>query len=530
MIPNTLLPDPESLEIEKFVSEVGLIMIVVRSVLPTSDCPGCRQLSSSLKTRYFRQVADLPWQGVKVKFLLKVRKFRCKNDLCSQKVFCERLPKVVAQSARRTFRLNEVITFLAIVLGGRGGTKASQKLNISVGKDTLLRTIRRQSNPLLTNVKVLGVDDFAFRKGSSYGTILVDLEKRQPIDLLPDRQSETLKTWLLAHPDIEIVTRDRAISYGEAISNGLPEAEQVADRWHLLKNLSELVEKVLIGKQSLIKQAFQMAFQPGKIPKEFNIEISEINLDSKSESLTEVRRREIYKKIKELFSQGIGIRKISRILKLNRNTVRKYLRAAEFPFRQTGQGSKSKLRKYAKYLQKRWLEGELNAALLFAEIQERGYSGSISAVRKFVQDWRKTSENSINQITPKCYSARKTTKMLLIESEEPTELNFINKLCELSPEIAELQKLGIEFRTMIREKRVELFDEWLKQIELSKIPEMKNWVKNLLLDEKAVRSAITSEWSNGQTEGQVNRLKTIKRQMYGRASFALLKARVLYQN
>lgn len=232
-----MLADPAAIEIEKFVSNDDSITIVARAIQPTAICPKCKVPSSSLKSRYVRQLSDLPWHNVAVRIELRARKFRCRNELCSQKVFCERFEKVAAPFSRRTIRLAQAIKFLAFALGARAASRTAFKFGFQTGKDVFLRVMRRvdfKRKEENNRVSVLRVDDFAFRRGLSYGTILVDLESRAPVDLLPDRTAETLSKWLAAHPEIEIVSRDRSTVYAEAVREGAPQAVQVADRWHLL--------------------------------------------------------------------------------------------------------------------------------------------------------------------------------------------------------------------------------------------------------------------------------------------------------
>jgi transposase len=247
---STILANPEIISLEGFISESNVITVITHSTQKHPRCPSCHEPSKSFHSHYRRTVADLPWHDIAVRMQLNSRKFRCRNELCRQKIFCERLPAVVNTYARKSCRLDGALTWLAFALGGEAGARTTERLRMKTSGDTLLRIIRRtisqqSSLPFNNEPKVIGVDNWAWRQGCTYGTIIVDLERRKVIDLLPDREASTLTDWLLARPSIETVARDRSVTYHNGIMMGRPYATQIADRWHLLNNLGDGLEKMI---------------------------------------------------------------------------------------------------------------------------------------------------------------------------------------------------------------------------------------------------------------------------------------------
>lgn len=245
MLITTLLADPEAMCLDRIRPARDAITLMVGTVAMHARCPHCHRTSSRAHSRYRRTIADLPWHGVAVKLELYTRRFHCQNSLCKQRIFCERLPRVVDHYARKTVRLNAALELIGFALGGEAGARLAGELGLAASPDTLLRRLRQSLPEVTSTPRIIGVDDFAFRRGRWYGTLLVDLEQHCPIALLPDREAESLRVWLKAHPDIEIVTRDRSKTYADGITEGAPAALQVADRWHLLKNLREALKKLL---------------------------------------------------------------------------------------------------------------------------------------------------------------------------------------------------------------------------------------------------------------------------------------------
>jgi transposase len=552
----TILAAPDLLKIEKISFCSNEVRLVVKTRLLKSPCPSCGWQSDKAHSRYRRHLADLPWEGVAVKLILSVRKFFCLNPECRQKIFCERLPGVAAPFARQTLRLNELITTLGLAMGGRPGTRIAGGMGLQIGRDAILDRIRRASAAPTQKVRVLGVDDFAFRRGKKYGTILVDHERRATIDLLPDREAETLAQWLKAHPGVEIVTRDRSGAYAAGIRTGAPEALQIADRWHLIKNLSEALEKLLTRHHHLVRDAANALIE---IPQPESLQQPEPRPPSVKEAPSpqtpfpgrlrkEVMERRghhlaLYSEVTELRQKGMSPEEIASRVGKSGITIRRWLKQGKY--RERVRHRRSKLDAHFPYLRQRWDEGCQNVMELWRELVGQGYRGSYHSVNNYLhrqqylgrrttppEAGKKRRIRPVRQVrietlipTP---SPRKTVWMLLKPEElEAKEREMVDHLYLLSPEVKTAQQLAISFMEMIRDRRAERFPGWISQVMESRIPELKSFADSLKQDQLAVVAALTHEWSSGRVEGQVNRLKLVKRAMYGRAKPDLLKARML---
>jgi transposase len=497
-----------------------------------------------LHSHYQRTVADLPWHGVSIQLQLHTRKFRCRNEVCPRRIFCERLPGVAAVYGRKTVRLQAALQLLAFALGGEAGARAARGLGLRASGDTLLRTIRQTVLPPMPAPIALGVDDWAQRRSCTYGTILVDLERRRAIELLPNREAGTLAAWLQQQAGVKVVTRDRATYYADGIMAGAPGALQVADRFHLIKNLREALERVLQRQRTVLREAAQILSPHrtrNQLLKEQRLPPLRRNRHSPQRSTQELLQQQArraqrvarYEEIKQLRAEGHSVSAMARRMGMQRATVRMFLRADEYPEARPGT-KPGKVQPFAEYLQERWREGCHDAGQLYRELQTRGYHGHFRVLQEYLASWRKLLPEEIRRLrnTPEePPPAPRTVSWWLLLAEEKlkeSERAFVAEITSRQPILRTAQALAREFRRLLQARDEPQFEVWLAAVETSGISELQNFAQGLRRDEAAVRAALRSEWSNGQTEGQVNRLKLLKRQMFGRAKFDLLRARVLY--
>jgi transposase len=436
--------------------------------------------------------------------------------------------------------LAQALQVLGFALGGEAGARVSQALTMGTSADTLLRCIRRAALPTHATPRVLGVDDWAKRKAHSYGTILVDLERRAPIELLPDREAETLQHWLQVHPGVEIISRDRAPKYAEAARMGAPHAGQVADRWHVLKNLSETVQRVLTRERTSINHAARQMRDHQIEHAEASATLSSL-LSSREATEIEQHRANRYARscaVKRLHQQGVSHEGIARTLCMSPTTVRRFVRATTFPERAHYQRS-SQLDPYLPYLHQRWAQGVRNPLLLWREIAAQGYAGTPRMLERYGTRLRQRLKGLTPQerahflqaaTTFKPPSVRQLTSWLQKPRPALTaeQAQFVSCLCEASADLPAVRELALAFRQLMKERAVAAFPGWVETAAQCPVVELRHFAVGIRQEYGAVAAALEYPWSNGPVEGQSNRLKTIKRQMYGRAKFDLLRARVLW--
>lgn len=555
----TLIPDAAVLHLEGLRTDDDAITVVVTTTGDGACCPDCGQSSDALHSRRRRPITDLPWQGLAVRLELQLRRFYCRAPGCARQTFTERVPTVVAPYARRTTRLSVVVEAIALALGGEGGTRILAALGLALSPDTLLNCIRAATRPAIPAPRVIGLDDWSWRRGHRFGTIIVDLERHAVIDLLPDRAVASTVAWLQGHPEVATIARDRAGVYAEAASKGAPQAVQVADRWHLLHNLAEVLEEFLLHKRATLREATLAAAAAVAVPDACRtttaVEVAAPTEAStpgqltpprprrNQERLEEASRRrharvvEQYAAIRRLHAAGADVADIARRVGTSRRTVYRYRDLSESPEpkRPHRPPRQRVLTPYEPYVLRRWQEGCHNGMRLYREIQGQGYAYGASNVMRFVAQLRRDEAEGqpagagARTKAARVPSARRVAGLFLRRPPDlhPEQQAYLDRLLAHDAAVATAYRLTQSFAAMIRERGGTRLEAWLAEADSSDVPALRRFAAGLRADLEAVRAGLTESWSNGPTEGFVHKLKLVKRQAYGRAGFAVLRQRVM---
>lgn len=526
------VPDPSRLHLLALSADSASITLQVRTCSDSAPCPQCGRQSRRVHSRYRRILADLPWAGIPTRMVLWSRRFFCDTLDCPRRIFTERLPGIAVPHARRTERLRDWLLHLAFAAGGEGGSRLLRSFGITACGDTVLAHLRAYHLPDRPTPRILSVDDFAFRCGRTYGSIVVDLERHHVVDVLPDRSGHQFASWLLAHPGVEVISRDRSSEYAHAARCVAPQAVQVADRFHLLLNLREVLFRIFKRHARLLKQLIPPGPTGDKQPS-----LTHLRLDREaSREHTRRQMEERFHAIHQLAQTGMDQTAIARTLGLNWQTVHKYLTYTCPPQRRHTVRLRSALIPYQRYLLGRWASGCHNARQLWREIAAQGYSGSYFVVARLT-GYLKHQERigAALPAAPLGMTARQAAGLVVTRPETRTasEEATVQQLAALHPHVHSALALFASFAALLRHpperaNAAQQFQDWIDEARASDVPELKGFATKLRQDQDAVIAALTLPYSQGQTEGFITKLKLLKRSMYGRAKLDLLRGRILY--
>ncbi len=451
--------------------------------------------------------------GKPVRLVVVARRFHCDAVLCGRRIFAERFEEdVLAPWARRTGRLDHIVHHLGLALGGRPAASFARRLMVPVSNDTLLRVVRRRGSPRFVPPTVIGIDDWAWRRNQRYGTIICDLERRKTIALLPDREPATAQAWLSDQPQINVVARDRGGGYALAAAKALPKATQVADRWHLMENASRAFLDAVRKSMRHIRTAIGAAtINPDLLTAAERIQYEGY-----------LRREDSNAAILGLAKDGTTIKEIVRRTGYSRGLVRRVLRGQRSDIFRVRESS---LELYLPWLDAQWASGQRNGSELWRKLKSQGFRGCLRVVGEWAERRRK-AEKVDGAVLSRAPSARTVARLMIIGRDDLSKSETVTVAAIEAgvPLLVEAREIIAAFQVMIRKKCLADLDPWLERARSGLAASFANGV---VKDLAAVSAAITSAWSNGQTEGQITKLKLVKRQMYGRGKLDLLQARVI---
>ncbi|MEU9171542.1 ISL3 family transposase [Streptomyces sp. NPDC048420] len=479
--------------VEAMSAAFGTVEVVARGCSADAVCPDCGACSSRVHASYLRKLKDLPLGGQGVVILLKVRCFVCGTQRCRRRTFAEPFMQLTNPYARFTTRLNQALERIGLALAGRAGARLAAQLGLGAGRMTLLRRVVALPDAQFSTPRVLGVDDFATRKWHSYSTLITDAERHRPIDVLPGREAAPLTAWLKAHPGIAVACRDRAGAYAEGIALGAPGALQVADRYHLLQNLGQAVEKCVAAHRDCLRA----------VPKKPDSAAASNNRDAHAEStpapLPAGRRAERMRAhhavVHGLLSEGMGLRAIARHLGWGRHTVQRYARATRWLDMVTGRRTRtSRLDIHQPYLQRRINEtdGRITIWRLRDELADRGHLVPCSSLR----DWACNRLQWPAAPVPAAAAPSVRTVVGWITRHPDTltedEHQQLKSVLDACPELERTHQLVRGFSRMLTQRTSADLPDWINTASTSQLPGINGFARGLTSDLEAVTAGLTA--------------------------------------
>jgi transposase len=493
-----LFPHLAGVSVERVVLSGRVVRIGIRASGSRAACPACGTVSRRVHSRYERRLSDLAVSGQEVMLELSARRFFCVAVTCEKATFAEQVPGLTVRYGRRSAVLTEVLRAVALALGGRAGARMSARLAAEVSRVTLIRLIRALPEPAVTPApRVVGVDEFALRRGHSDGTLLVDVETRRPVDVLPERSADSFAAWLAARPGAELICRDRAGCYADGGTRGAPDAVQVADRWHLWHNLGDAVERA-VARHSGCLRAAVTALLAARPPQLAETSDPAAAGPERSDRIA-ARTRERHAVIRQLLADGRTVRAAAAELGLARNTVRRFARAAspEELLVRDGTGRRASiLDEHRSYLRERWNAGCTDAVVLHRELRARGYRGGYSLVRDYLAPFRGTA---IPAPAPAVPRTRAVTRWIMTRPASllPADQAQLDAILQACPELAAVTTHVRGFASMMTSRRGRDLQKWMTSAAAASDPALASFVTGLRSDQDAVTAALTLMGASG---------------------------------